>query len=62
MLERARRSRAERFYACGALERPRAARSTRTLGISLKYCLADAELALLRRTIDRRTDPDGWLR
>ena len=27
----ARRRRAERFYACGALERPRAARSTRTL-------------------------------
>jgi hypothetical protein len=25
--------RAERFYACGALERPRAARSTRTLGV-----------------------------
>jgi len=29
----ARRKRAERFYACGALVRPRAARSTRTLGI-----------------------------
>ncbi len=30
----ARRRRAERFYACGALEQFRAARSTRTLGIS----------------------------
>jgi len=29
----ARRRRAERFYACGALERFRAARSTRTLGV-----------------------------
>jgi hypothetical protein len=30
----ARRRRAERFYACGALEQFRAARSTRTLGVS----------------------------
>jgi FtsH-binding integral membrane protein len=30
----ARRRRAERFYACGALEQFRAARSTRTLGIT----------------------------
>jgi len=29
----ARRRRADRFYACGALQRPRAARSTRTLGV-----------------------------
>jgi hypothetical protein len=30
----ARRRRAERFYACGALQLSRAARSTRTLGVS----------------------------
>jgi hypothetical protein len=35
-LRLARRRRAERFYACGALEQYRAARSTRTLGVMKK--------------------------
>ena len=37
-MERARRRRAERYCACGALAAPRAARSTRTLGV-MKYCI-----------------------
>jgi hypothetical protein len=39
----ARRRRAERFYACGALERFRAARSTRTLGIVDTLVVPDVE-------------------
>ena len=36
----ARRWRAEHYRACGALAAPRAARSTRTLGVTLKYVIA----------------------
>jgi hypothetical protein len=49
-LRRARRRRAERFYACGALQGPRAARSTRTLGV-MRYDSAstksESEAAIL---------------
>jgi peroxiredoxin len=46
----ARRSRAERFYACGALQGPRAARSTRTLGVMTSSRVVLAGLLIIAAT------------
>jgi hypothetical protein len=59
----ARRSRAERFYARGALVRPRAARSTRTLGGICTVLTGYEDLASTLeqlRDLLRRHDQDFW--
>jgi hypothetical protein len=66
----ARRRRAERFYACGALQRPRAARSTRTLGGNYDGVTQSATLPrvkvtsyfeAVRKRPDRALIRDEWI-
>jgi hypothetical protein len=66
----ARRRRAERFYACGALEPFRAARSTRTLGgnydgvtqsATLPRVKATSYFEAVRKRPDRALIRDEWI-